>query len=87
MAASAAVSRASSQATRWASGAFLFAELPVRPAMPTEFELLIEKRELAGAPHLWQYDGEIQKWVRENKNKKFIPESLLRELGEDVLED
>lgn len=65
----------------WASGAFCERELPLPPAKPTEFELVTERLGISNAPHLWAHDAALRVWVKKHRNNRYIPESLLDQLG------
>ena len=61
----------------WATGAFRARELPAPPALPTQFEITVERLQLANSPQLWPYDQALKAWVKANKNRRYVPESLL----------
>jgi len=55
-------------------------------AEPTQFEQFIA--ELGDSPpEMWHQDVRVQRWVREHKNRRYVPEFLLKQLGETVLSD
>ena len=66
--------------TPWSSGAFVVRDVPV-PDGPTEFEQLVFRLGLEHRPDLWQFNGKIRQFVRTHRHRRYVPESLLRELG------
>jgi hypothetical protein len=70
--------------TNWASGAFAARTLAV-PCQPTLWEELVFKAGLENRPDLWVYDAKLVKFAKQNRNKRYIPESFLSQLGLEVL--
>lgn len=52
---------------------------------PTEFEQLIVQ--LGTPERYWCDHPAIRKWVHLHKNHRYVPEFLLKELGERVIDD
>jgi hypothetical protein len=81
-----ATARTTPHAQSWATGAFLDRDIPVPPAKPTAFELMTEELGLSGAPlWMWSENPQLRRWVKSNRNSKFVPEELLNLLGLRVL--
>lgn len=53
-----------------------------RPAVPSEFE--IEVKALGLAPETWLDSVELRRWCHHNRNRRYIPESLLKRWKMDV---
>ncbi len=70
---------AASQPARWASGA----GTQPAPNIPTQFDSLVLRLGLEKRPDLWQHDQKIVRFVRTNRKIRYVPESLLAELGLD----
>ena len=64
---------------RWASGA----ETQPAPNVPTQFEELVYALGLEKRPDLWPHDQKIVRFVRSNRKIRYVPESLLAQLGLD----
>jgi hypothetical protein len=74
---------AAHQTANWASGV---QDIEIRPAGPTDYDLLLEHLGMTQAPLiLLAEDPAIQSWVHSHKNKRYVPESLLHALGEKVV--
>jgi hypothetical protein len=71
--------------TNWASGAYAQRHVHIGPPQPTLFEELVCKVGLEKRPDLWQYNAKLTKFAKLNRNKRYIPESFLDELGLDVV--
>jgi hypothetical protein len=50
--------------------------LPLPPAVPTEFELQVRQLHLTQERYI--YSAELKAWCRENRNRFYIPEWLLK---------
>lgn len=55
----------------WASGL-----LVPSPAVPTEFEMLVQELELT--PEMYAASPELRHWCERNRNRVYIPEWLLK---------
>ena len=71
--------------SNWASGAYRQRIVPIRPAVATEFEELVHQVGLEKRPDLWSCSPKLVKFAKLNRNKRYIPESFLDELGLDVI--
>jgi len=80
------MSAAQSYRQTWASGAYARRELKV-PSAPTAFDSLVLKLGLQDRPDLWTYNSTVRHFVKKNRNTRYVPESLLRELGLQCEED
>ena len=80
-----ATARTTPHAANWASGAFYEREVPVPPARPTAYELLIEQMGMTKAPlFLLAEEPAIRRWVKSHKNSRYVPEAHLNALGAHV---
>ena len=64
----------------WSSGAFITRIVPVVDS-GTAFGDLVEKLGLANQPAEWRHNRTIRAFVKRNYKHRYIPESLLGELG------
>jgi hypothetical protein len=74
--------RTKHRSNNWASGPHRQVTFAPDPAA-TEFEMLVAR--LHVLPQYWSENPAIRLWVHQHKNYKYVPESLLDELGETVL--
>jgi hypothetical protein len=70
----------------WASGAFGQRVLPV-PDLGTEFDRLTVQLGLEARPELWGASASLQAFAKTNRNRRYVPEKLLKYWGIDVLDN
>jgi hypothetical protein len=63
------------KSANWASGR----HSEIRPAEPTGFDE--QARKLGLDEQSWASSNELKEWCRQNKNRCYIPEQLLKEWG------
>jgi hypothetical protein len=51
------------------------------PDQPTKFELRLNVLGLAGSPDKWASSQKLRRWVKGHKNKCYVPEELIRDMG------
>ena len=51
------------------------------PDLPTCFELKVKRLGLANSPERWADSAALRKFVKANRTRHYIPESLLQEFG------
>ena len=51
------------------------------PDGPSAFELKVQRIGLADSPDEWKHSAKLRAWVKANKNHRYVPESLLRDMG------
>lgn len=51
--------------------------IPFAPALPTEFELRVKQLHLT--PYMFTSSVELHSWCQRNKDRRYIPEWLLKE--------
>ena len=62
----------------WSSGTYYWEPIP---DLPTAFELKVQRLGLADQPETWPYSKRLRAWVKANKNSRYIPEDLIRDMG------
>jgi hypothetical protein len=62
----------------WAAGQ---ADQLVIADQPTAFELKVRRLGLENSPESWADSNALRTWVKAHKNSRYIPESLIQELG------
>ena len=70
----------------WSAGRPFELGHDVPPAEPTAFEKFVAQ--LGNSPEeSWHMNTRIKAWVHANKNLRYVPEFLLDQLGETVIDD
>src|SRR5438046_2054497 len=73
--------RKPANSVRWASGS---KSLSAATEDNAQFDALVAKLGLAGQEHAWPWSKELQRFARQHKDSRFIPEWLLRQWGLEV---
>ena len=51
------------------------------PDGPSAFEIKVKRMGLADSPEQWTGSAKLRTWVKANKNRRYVPEWLLQEMG------